>query len=185
MSTTSKVWPGLLAGAAAGVAASWVMNQFQSAIAERVAGISKGHGAQSVREGGPASYERKPRHEAGDDPATKTAAAVAEWTTGEPLHGEERRRAGVAAHYAFGASMGALYGAAVEAWPNASAGAGIPFGLSVWVGADQIAVPALGLSKKPDEYPEWIRWYSIAAHAVYGLTTELARRGILRALHAA
>jgi len=36
---------------------------------------------------------------------------------------------------------------------RATVGAGIPFGAAGWVIADEIVVPALGLSKFPTEYP--------------------------------
>lgn len=41
---------------------------------------------------------------------------------------------------------------------------------------DQIAVPALGLSKHPRAYLREIDQYSIASHLVYGCVTEVVRR---------
>jgi hypothetical protein len=45
-----------------------------------------------------------------------------------------------------------------------------------------VAVPALGLSKKPTESPAAVHAYALASHAVYGLTTDLVRRAVLRAI---
>ena len=46
--------------------------------------------------------------------------------------------------------------------------------------ADEIAVPALGLSRKPTEYPLSSRsaWIGLASHLVYGVSTEAVRKGI-------
>ena len=106
------------------------------------------------------------------------------WTVVVSCHSsaEEVETAGTAVHYAFGISMGALYGVGAEFVPMITAGRGVPFGISVWLGADEGVVPALGLSKSPKEYPLSVHAYSLASHAVYGLTTELVRRAIRKAL---
>jgi putative membrane protein len=83
---------------------------------------------------------------------------------------------GPAVHYAFGASMAAIYGTLLEREPVIRAGWGIPFGVVLWVGAHVIAVPALGLSepiirsKLPAEAAE------VGAHLVYGIVAEEVRR---------
>jgi hypothetical protein len=43
-------------------------------------------------------------------------------------------------------------------------------------------VPAAGLSRKPSEYPASIHTYAFASHLVYGLTTEIVRRAVRKAL---
>ena len=79
-------------------------------------------------------------------------------------------------------TTGGLYGAIAELKPATTAGAGLPFGAAVWLIADEIIVPAFGLSKPPTEYPPSTHAYSIASHLVYGLTTEIVRREARRAL---
>jgi putative membrane protein len=59
---------------------------------------------------------------------------------------------------------------------------GLPFGAAVWVIADEAVVPALGLSKSGKDYPLSTHVYAIASHLVFGLTTELVRRNVRRAL---
>jgi uncharacterized membrane protein YagU involved in acid resistance len=66
--------------------------------------------------------------------------------------------------------------------PAATVAEGLPFGAAVWLIADEAIVPAAGLSRKPSEYPPSIHAYAFASHLVYGLTTELVRRAIRRAL---
>jgi len=46
---------------------------------------------------------------------------------------------------AFGTLMGAAYGAMAEIAPFSTTGGGLPFGLALWLGADEIAVPLLHL----------------------------------------
>ena len=66
--------------------------------------------------------------------------------------------------------------------PLTTVGEGLPFGAAVWVIADEGVVPALGLSRKSTDYPASIHAYSFASHLVYGLTTELVRRAVRKAL---
>jgi hypothetical protein len=68
------------------------------------------------------------------------------------------------------------YGATVEIAPAAKTLSGIPFGTILFAGADEIAVPAMGLSKSPAAYPIASHAYGLTSHAVYGVTTELVRR---------
>ncbi|MFN2452708.1 MAG: DUF1440 domain-containing protein [Pyrinomonadaceae bacterium] len=75
---------------------------------------------------------------------------------------------------AMGATSGAIYGVTAELVPVVTVGAGIPFGAAVWLIADDAAVPALGLSKSPTEYPLSTHAYALASHFVYGLTTDIA-----------
>ena len=94
----------------------------------------------------------------------------------------EKKVAGPTVHYAFGTITGGLYGAAAELAPIIRSGAGLPFGAVFWLAADEAAVPALGLSKPPTEYPLSTHASALASHFVYGLTTDIVRRAIRRVL---
>ncbi len=61
-------------------------------------------------------------------------------------------------------------------------GAGLPFGSAVWAIADDVVVPALGLSKSPTAYPLSTHAYALTSHWVYGLTTELVRKAVRKIL---
>jgi putative membrane protein len=100
----------------------------------------------------------------------------------ELAEGEKKEIAGAVVHYAFGVATGGLYGAIAELKPATTTGAGLPFGAAVWLITDEIIVPALGLSKPPTKYALSTHAYSIASHLVYGLTTEIVRREVRRAL---
>ena len=75
-----------------------------------------------------------------------------------------------------------MYGAAAELAPEVAAGVGLPFGAVFWLVADEGAVPLLGLSKGPTEYPLSMHVYALASHLVFGLTAELVRAAVRAAL---
>ena len=163
------VLKGIAAGLAGGLVASYVMNQFQ-AVTRKVADSGKGR------------RKRKKKKEDGEDATVRTAEAITE-AFGHRLTKQEKQVAGPAVHYAFGATMGGVYGALAELSPKLAAGGGLPFGTALWLAADEVAVPALGLGKKPAETPAPLHAYALASHAVYGLTAEIVRRAVRRALH--
>lgn len=152
-------WKGLLAGMAAGLVASWAMNQFQF-LWNRVR---------------PHRRERPP-DPAAEDATVKAARKVSEGLFHHGLTEQEKRWAGPLVHYAFGAAVGGLYGAVAEKDRRVTAGAGLPFGTAFWLVADETAVPLLGLSEPPNRYPPSVHLYALASHWVFGATAELVRR---------
>ncbi len=169
METNGKISAGNIAkGAAAGLigglVASFVMNEFQSLWTK-------------------VSSEQKQQTGEEQEPSTvKAAEAISETVLDRKLTKGEKAYAGPAVHYAMGGTSGAIYGAVSEMMPTATLGAGLPFGAAVWVVADDIVVPALGLSKPVTEYPLSIHAYALASHFVYGLTTEAVRGAVRKAL---
>jgi putative membrane protein len=109
------------------------------------------------------------------------AQVVAGDVIGRRLDRHELAVAATLVHYAFGAAAGALYGAYVARRPRAATGVG--FGLTVWLLADEIAMPLLGLSESTLRRPLEKRLQSIAAHIVFGKTTEVTRAAVQRRLH--
>ncbi len=181
------VWKGLAAGVVGGLVASVVMNQFQALWSRLAEGEERSHGAQSMQQGLPQhgigrELQKSGSDEAQDDAAERLGNAISVGVFNHELTKSEKRTVGTVLHYAYGISMGGLYGAAAELVPAVTAGAGLPYGASIWVVADEGVVPALGLSKSPTEYPLSIHAYALASHFVYGLTTELVRRGVRNAL---
>ena len=179
---------GMIAGAAGGLVASWVMNQFQSLLSRTTHGVERPHGAQSLQQGSPRHglarvLRERGRDREADNAAVRTAVVVSEHLFGVELAEREKKEmAGAVIHYAFGVATGVLYGAAAEMLPASTAGAGLPFGAAVWMVADEMVVPAIGLSKPPTEYPLSTHASALASHLVYGLTTEIVRRAARRAL---
>jgi uncharacterized membrane protein YagU involved in acid resistance len=149
------------------------MNQFQtgwSKAAEKLQHSDTPQGEQ----------QRQTGDAEADDATMKTAEKISELVFHRQLSHQEKKKLGPVVHYAFGASTGALYGAIAEIVPRATFGAGLPYGTAVFLGADEIAVPALGLSKPPREYPASTHLYGLASHLVYGLSLEMVRRGLRR-----
>jgi len=77
------------------------------------------------------------------------------------------------------APAAAIYGAVAEMLPIVRAGNGLLFGAVLWWVADETAVSAVGLAKKPSAYPPSTHAYALSSHLVYGFVTETVRR-ILR-----
>ena len=126
--------------------------------------------------------EVKDESEQQDDTTVKTASAISEGLFGHKLTKNEKKIAGPVVHYSLGTGVGGLYGAAAEVAPEVTMGAGLPFGAAFWLVVDETAVPVLGLSKPPTEYPVSTHVYALASHLVYGLTAELVRRAVRKAL---
>jgi uncharacterized membrane protein YagU involved in acid resistance len=108
------------------------------------------------------------------DPTIKVASAITRGA-GYELPRSQEPRAGSIVHYAFGGTVGALYGAAAGLVPKVALGLGLPFGVAVWLGAHVIAVPALSLSA-PTRRPLRQEAEELGLHLVYGATTDLVRR---------
>lgn len=178
-----NVWKGLAAGLIGGLVASWTMNRFQDGWSR----LAQGN-RTSPRAQGPLSnhLECDERAEASsepeDDTTVRTASAISEGVFDHKLTQREKKIAGPAVHYALGTGVGGLYGAVAEVAPKVTTGAGLPFGAVFWLVVDEGAVPILGLSKGPTQYPPSTHVYALASHFVYGLTTELVRRAVLKAL---
>ena len=112
----------------------------------------------------------------GEDATVKTADAVLRGVARRPLPERAKPVASQIVHYAFGGSVGALYGGVAELVPRVGAGLGVPFGLAVWLGAHVIAVPALGLAESPVRRPLAKEAPELGLHVVYGAVVELVRR---------
>jgi uncharacterized membrane protein YagU involved in acid resistance len=131
-----STWRGLAAGVLGGLVGSWIMTQFHVAIYGR--GVTDTREPQSHR---PVSAQ--------DDATTKTADVIARVTTQRQLSRREKQIGGPAVHYAFGASAGALYGLLSAHTPAVQRGAGVPFGIAVWLVADEVMLPLLDSRRDP------------------------------------
>jgi len=158
---------GLIAGVAGGLLASFLMEQFQAAWSAAAAAI----------------VPRKNRGGRKSDPATvKAANLVTEKITGRKLPPDYKALGGEAVHYGMGASSAAVYGVLAEVAPVVTIGDGAAFGTSLWLLADELALPAAGLSKSAREIPIKTHIYALASHLVYGWIAETVRQAVRRAL---
>jgi putative membrane protein len=149
------------------------MTQFQNAWNKASATLKADH---------PEMRNPENQQEPTDEDATMKVAGKLAETTGPEFSKEQKKRGGSIVHCGFGTAMGALYGLAMES-PQLRKkqkfllGAG--FGTGSFLVADEIVVPALGLSGKASESPLGSHLYALASHLVYGVSAE-AVRGLTR-----
>jgi len=165
---------GLVVGAISGLAGTVVMTQFQNILNK----ISKE--MHKPRPG----EEEESAEEQNEDSTMKAAGKISE-KIGRPLSREERKKAGPWIHYAFGTSVGAVFGLAAEVEPDSVRGinpvlAGAVYGAAVFLAAHEIAVPALKLSSNPLKEPIEDQIAEFVSHLVYGIGTALTYKGIKR-----
>ncbi len=161
------IMKGLLAGAAGGILASFLMEQFQAAWSAA---------AQAV------SSEKRRGGSRGDPATVKAANLISQKITGRKIPRDYKPLAGEAVHYGMGASSAAVYGVLAEVAPIVTAGEGAAFGAWLWLLADEVAVPAAGLSKPARQIPLTTHIYALASHLVFGWITETVRSAVRRAL---
>jgi uncharacterized protein DUF1440 len=192
-SDACDVWKGLAAGLIGGLVASWTMNRFQDVWSR----LNKGSGTCSGNEfkdvwsefaggveGSPGKrgLHTDSRAEVQDDTTVRAASAVSEGLFGHNLTPSQKKFGGTAVHYLLGTGVGGLYGATAEIAPRVTAGVGLPFGAVFWLVVDEGAVPLLGLSKGPTAYPISTHAYALSSHFVYGVTAEVVRRAVRKAM---
>jgi uncharacterized membrane protein YagU involved in acid resistance len=173
-SARRDVRKGLLTGLLGGFVACWFMNRWlalwqrvvERDTTPRLGRSGAGQGGQLAREGPDA---RQP-------PTMHAAAALAYRLFGHTPTERETQCVGQILHYTFGTTTGALYGTLADALPALTMAGGVPFGLAVWLLADEIALPALGLSQPPTRQDRATHTYALISHCVYGFTTEYTRR---------
>lgn len=163
MTTASKrrvIWRDVVAGLVGGLVASWVMNQFQAWLSQ-VGSASQPSGGED------------------EDATRKLAQKLARNTIDRPLSKEELAVAGPVVHYSYGTLMGGVYGALAERSGAVRSLGGVTYGTLLWAAGDEVAVPLFGLSRPSAEFPPSTHAQALAAHVVYGMTTEIVRRGVL------
>jgi len=162
---------GVVAGLIGGLVGTIVMSEFQKA-------WSKASQALQCEEG--KQQSQAPQE---SENATMKAAGKLARLGGKELSHQQKKTFGQVVHYLFGTAQGGLYGGVTELARNP--GGFLPavlFGAALFGLADEVGVPALGLSGKPSEYPISSHLYGMSAHIVYGMTTEIARRGLRAAI---
>jgi uncharacterized membrane protein YagU involved in acid resistance len=168
-----SVSAGIVAGLIGGIAGTIAMNEAQALWSWMM------NGFQSTSAAG--RHDSRDWQEKNEDQNANEVMAqtIATHTIDRRLTRDELKVAAPIVHFAFGGSLGAVYGAAMETAPQGSPIiAGAAFGTAVWIGADEIAMPALGLSSNDEEYPIEAHMQSFVAHLAYGITAELVRRGV-------
>ncbi len=164
-------------GVVSGIAAAMAMDTFSRCLR---ALSGDGREARGAAPGGErdskGAQPAQAKHSGDDDATVKVGTAAFEAVTGEKPDRETQQWLGALAHYGFAAAMGVNYMLASEQAPDLRRGYGTVYGSLVWAAADEGALPAAGLSKKPTEIPLGVHAYALGAHWVYGATLEACRR---------
>ncbi len=161
---------GVAAGLVAGAAATVVMTGFQMLWKSVSRRLSDSSGGRRKRRGR--------RRQKSQNPTVTVASEIAQNVFNTKLKSDSRERAGEAVHFGFGTLMGGLYGVASELAPVVTTGMGSLYGAGVFVGADETALPLIGLAEAPTDVPLKTHVYALASHLVYGLSAELVRRTV-------
>lgn len=159
---------GAVAGAIGGLAGTLAMNYAQRAWTVAVDGRAP---ASAADEQDARDWQERDEQQNANELAAQAAATA---TVQRPLTPRELSIAARVVHFAFGAAVGAAYGAAIRHDPSPRP-TGVLLGVTLWLLADEIAMPVMGLSRSTLERPLELHLQSFAAHIVYGVTTERVR----------
>jgi hypothetical protein len=178
-----SVLRGIATGVAAGLAASLIMDQFQRLTAagqkETEKQIKLAHGESPLQI--EHEQEEKEKQAAEQEGSTEIVARKIAAATGSQLADEDKKKAGQVVHYVFGTLMGVVYAVSAELLPDIT-GSGAAFGTLLFLGADEVAVPAFQLSPPPTDTAPTDHLQHWAAHIVYGGSLELIRSLVRRIL---
>jgi uncharacterized membrane protein YagU involved in acid resistance len=155
----------LMIGAAAGVAAVWLM--------DRVDNFNFRHEAAAARQ-----RTRAVRPD-GLSPAQVMVEQIAGLAGRSPSR-ERIDRIGQGAHYAIGAAPAMLYSLLGARHPMITRGRGAVFGLAMFALQDELMNPLMGWSAKPTAYPWQAHARGLVGHLVYGLAVDAAVRAMKR-----
>lgn len=159
----------LLRGAAAGIAAAFLMNCFQ---------IAWGKASKALSSDG---SDDESSGKSGEPSTVRAVEKFQGMVSGRPLPKDERLLAGNLLHYAFGGFLGAAYSVGGRHFPQVRAGYGTAYGGAVAILADEMLVPAAGLSPPPTQAPASSHLYGFISHLVFGAALDGSRRVLERA----
>ena len=164
------MFKGLASGFVAGLIGTWAMSEAQRLWTHVVDGDAprSAGGRHDARD-----WQERSEHQNSNELA---AQAISRVILGRALTRRELRTAAPLTHYLFGASVAAVYGVYAQSEHDRRSGAG--FGTALWLAADEIAMPLLGLSEWTARRPFEMHLQALFAHLVYGTVTEMSRRAV-------
>ena len=169
-------------GVAGGIAGGLAMDLFAAAVTAATGGREADGAAPGADRVGRGMQPPQARGAAEEDAATRIGTIAYRGVTGEQPSPAVRPWLGTAAHYGFSIAAGVGYTLLAPRAPAIRSCAGSLYGTLVWAVADEGVVPALGLSRRPQQLPPGMHLYSLCGHWVYGAALEaVARAGGLSA----
>ena len=165
-----------LIGFAGGLLGAVAMNVFSRAVSSAGGGREATGAAPGDDRDGRGVQPPQAEDVAEDDATVRVGTVAYRALTGRAPTRETRSWLGTAVHYAFSGTLGACYVIMAERLPGIRAAHGIAYGTAVWIVADEMIMPLLGLSRGPRQLPLGVHAYALAGHWMYGLTLESAVR---------
>jgi len=109
-------------------------------------------------------------------------AVLAEKIAGHDLAPTQKAIATETIHWAFGAAIGAGYGALAEFYPAATAREGANFGMTLMAITHEGVLPAMGLAAEPADQTTREKSSEMVTHVIFGLAAEITRRSVRKLL---
>jgi uncharacterized membrane protein YagU involved in acid resistance len=110
-------------------------------------------------------------------PPPRKAAKEIVKKTGSHLSANQKRALTIAAHYGYGAAVGAVYGLLFHG-RHRNALTGSAYGLAVWTGSNIRLLPTMNILQPPTKHPVERNALMVAAHLAWGafLGSGIARK---------
>lgn len=156
-------------GALAGLGGAWCMTVF-TRLWNGVVGFDGGKDTTEP------SYSPQERNS-----TERIAEIVAARLLKRQLNDREKRQASAAIHWFVGSLAGAGYAIAAERFPKVRRFSGALFGAAIWLVADEVLMPAAGLTPSIKEYSIAAQANALGEHVVFGVVSD----GLLRLQQAA
>jgi hypothetical protein len=151
-----------LAGAAAGVLATYVMDGVGGAIYARTSEEVKARGKAVQPKSALSLLAERILRAIGQDAADETTVT----------------KLGTAIDWAFGTTNGALYGVLDATIPAFHGCLGAPLILGL-IAFDEFGLPAMGLAQPPGRYPTATHVRAVVNHLAYGAVLTVSYRGLI------
>lgn len=177
MAHERTIWKGLAAGAVSGLAATWIMTQYQVGSQKLMQKLKQSRSAEEQ----PGGWQNQQQPDNAENP-TVTVAKKITGAVGAQVPEDKKQLAGNVVHYGFGTAMGVFYGLLSEFVPATTTARGVVYGAGLWAAADELTLPAAGLAKWWPEYPLEVHANALAAHIVYAKSMDEIYRGVRRLL---
>jgi hypothetical protein len=169
-----------LIGFAGGLLASLAMNLFARAVTTAGDGRETPGAAHGHDRTGRGVQPPQAEDTAEDDATVRVGTIAYRAVTGEAPSRATRSWLGTAAHYAFGGTVGACHAVMMRRLPTIRAGRGTVYGTAVWIVADEMVMPLLGLSRSPRQLSAGVHAYALAGHWIYGFALDSVVRSRIR-----
>ena len=171
-----EFWKGLLVGAVAGAASSYLKALAEPPLQKLAEGVWPPTPAQKELVGA------DPIGHQDNMPPAVMVEAAAESLADTELSRKQKLAYQQVIHYTLGTLLGATYGVLAEYHPAVTRGLGVPAGAVMYLCTHATAVPATGFQRPPWQLPRAAVAWESGSHLVFGAGVELIRRPLRKLL---